>query len=578
MAQSDARPHPSRMKTTPIPVPRTRRVHEERILTSFQPGYAVPVYARGLLREDQATRIDLRLTFTQSETVELLVNAVNVRALAYLVPFSADGRFDGSMDQFNRSYMKQPMIDGGNSTPFINPNAYDATNGMPVLRKLGIHLRHLQPFNNAYVAAYNQIFNWRCKNRSADLDSSQRSEGAVNLAPAFWNHQAWAQVVPDFDQASIEGEVPLTFGNNRVSVTGIGIQQSTLQAAAAVGLKETGKTATTNGTGWMEGTVPPAAAGQTRIGIVQDPARAGWPAIYAELAESGATISLANIEMARKTQAFALLRKQYNGLEDDYIMDMLMNGLTVPDQDLMNPILLADRSTVMGMAKRYASDGASLTESVTNGGTFLDLRLRTPRIPTGGTIMVIVEVVPEQLFERQADPFVTIMDQDKWPEFMRDTLDSEKVDIVTNEEVDIAHSTPASTFGYTYLNEKWARSIPRVGGKFYRPNPDGAFDADRQRIWAVETLNPTLSRDFYLCGTVNLKPFVDQVADAYEVVIRGTSVIEGNTVFGRPLLEGSDDYNAILDEAPDNPQVPVPPAVLTGAESAAEAGVTATEE
>ena len=84
-------------------------------------------------------------------------------------------------------------------------------------------------------------------------------------------------------------------------------------------------------------------------------------------------------------------------------------------------------------------------------------------------------MVPDQDL-RQAGPLLMTLDQNFYPEFIRDTLDPEKVDVVTNEEVDVEHGTPVGTFGYTYLNGKWARSIPRVGGKFYRPDPDGGFE------------------------------------------------------------------------------------------------------
>lgn len=571
-----------RTKTTPISVPRTTRVLNHRVLTSFNAGYAVPVLAVPLLREDQATRIDLTLAFEMGETVEMLVNAVYARALAYLVPFSAFPRFNG-MDQFNRSYMKQPEIDGGAVQSFIATAAFADT--MAVFKKMGIHARTGQTVNIGYIEAYNEIFNFRARNRSPDL--TLRAGSDPTLAPAFWTHQLWANTVPDFDQASIEGEVPLTIVNPTLNVRGLGYLNSSVGTVPGsnVSVRETGQAAATT---FAKAHVvdPSAAAGadaKASLRVREDPAKVGWPQIQAELAENGITVSLANIEMARKTQAFAMLRKQYNGLEDDYIMDLLMNGITVPDQDLRQPILLADRSVTFGMAKRYATDSTDLTASVTNGGTFIDLRLRTPQIHTGGIVMVIVEVLPEQLFERQADIYLSTLDQANYPEYIRDTLDPEKVDIVSNQDVDVHHDTPNGTFGYTYMNAKWARSKARVGGKFYRPDPDGAFDEDRQRIWAVETANPTLSADFYLAGTVNKKPFVDTASDSFEVTLTGASVITGLTVFGRPLIEASDDYDWTMAQAPDDPTIDKPVTftapqakeAVTGPESAAEAGGTA---
>lgn len=164
--------------------------------------------------------------------------------------------------------------------------------------------------------------------------------------------------------------------------------------------------------------------------------------------------------------------------------------------------------------------------------------------------MIVCEVTPEQLFERQADPLLLISDTEKLPEFLRDTLDPEKVEVVQNQIIDIDHDTPTGTFGYAPLNWQWNSSAPGIGGKFYRAHVDDPFDEDRNRIWAVETKNPTLSEDFYLCTNMNLKPFVDQVSDPFEVWMRGVASVSGNTVFGNLLIEASDDYDQIMAEAP----------------------------
>ena len=158
----------------------------------------------------------------------------------------------------------------------------------------------------------------------------------------------------------------------------------------------------------------------------------------------------------------------------------------------------------------------NLTESVVNGGTIIEQRFSCPRVPMGGVIMMVVEVSPEQLFERQKDPYLHATTVDELPQFLRDTLDPEKVVVVKNEEIDLDHDTPNDTFGYAPPNHQWTRSIPQIGGKFYRPAVDAAFDEDRQRIWAVETQSPVLSQDFYLCTTMHQKPFVLTTGDNFE--------------------------------------------------------------
>lgn len=541
----------ARMKTTPVPVQKSVRRLDCRSLTSMPAGKVVPIYAFPLLREDRLSMSRFRLNFEMMETAELLMNPVNVSVRAYLVPNLAFDRFNG-IDQLNRSYMKQPETDGGVVTPFFQTMAFArATN--EIMTRLGLHAREGQLINTAYVEAYNQIWNYRVANRSPDI--AKRALSDVTLAKAFWLHTQFAHIVPDFDQATIDGEVPLNVTSQALRLTGLGIAGNNTSAPiAGAAVRETQHPGVNAGTvtypnSLKIGPTMNATDAQFYVRMASN-IPSSYPQVFAEMAEMGITVSLSNIELARKTQAFAALRRQYTGHTDDYIIDLLMSGVTVPEQAWRQPILLGQKDTIFGMAKRYASDSVDLTASVVNGGTFVDLAITTPTCPTGGVVMITAEVTPEQIFERQQDPYVFISDTEMLPEFLRDTLDPEKVEVVENQYIDVDHATPTATFGYAPLNHKWNHAGAHIGGKFYRPEVDAAFDEDRQRIWAVETANPTLSEDFYLCSNMHTKIFVVTDQDPFEAVLRGIAAIQGNTVFGALLLEASDDYAEILGEAP----------------------------
>lgn len=537
----------SRTKTTPIPVPRTRRRLDLRTLTSMPAGKMVPIAAWPLLREDRLSMSRVRLSFEMMETAELLVNAVNVRVLAYLVPNLAFPRFNG-IDQLNRSYAGIPDVDGGAVIPFFKTRVMEAHAVNKVLTSMGKHARPGTVINDAYVESYNLIWNLRAANRSPDI--VPRLLDNSSFAKAFWNHQTFAHIVPDFDQATIDGEVPLNIVNGSVTLAG---NSTTLGYDATRGevklFRDHTPATGTNIYNTASTTTLIASSTNTATQAIMRH-YLDLTKVVGELAEDGITVSLSNIELARKTQAFAALRKQYTGHDDDYIIDLLMNGVTVPEQAWRQPILLADQSTIFGMAKRYASDSTDLTASVVNGATFVDLAITTPVCPTGGVIMIVAEVTPEQLFERQQDPYLFVANPTTdLPEFLRDTLDPEKVEIVQNQYIDVDHATPTATFGYAPLNHKWNHIGPGIGGKFFRPTVDAPTDEDRQRIWAVETANPTLSEDFYLCTNMHTKPFVVTDQDPFEAVLRGVAQIEGNTVFGNLLIEASDDYETIMGEA-----------------------------
>lgn len=528
----------ARTQTQPINVPRTQRAHIMRGLTSLPAGQVVPLHVIPLMREDAMQRCNVRLTFEMAETVEILMNAVNVNVKAYLVSHLAMDRFSG-VDELNRSFSGVANQDGGQVTPYFNMGVGEAKGVNKIHEYMGKHVKAGAAYNTTYVEAYNLIWNFRAKNRSPGIQL--RSPLDVTLAKAFWQHEQFREIVPDFDQAIIDGEVPLNVINAQLAVKSLPNQGITVQHPASGAMVGQGLLRVKTDKNLELNATAPAAATGIRL------ADAG-SGIFAELQDNGITVSLSNIELARKTQAFAKLRTQFAGLPDEYIIDMLMDGLSVPEAAYKQPILLADRTTVFGMSKRYASDAENLTESVVNGMTFVDLSLRTPVIPHGGVIMITAEITPEQLFERQEDKFLSMSSPEQMPHYIRDTMDPEKVEVVQNKFVDVIHTDPTGTFGYAPLNHWLNHNIPGIGGKFFRPTANTSFDEERQRIWAVETVDPVLSQDFYICNNMHTKPFVVTNQDPFEVVVRGESVISGLTVFGNRLIETLGQYDEIMEE------------------------------
>lgn len=520
------------IKATPIQTDKSIRTEEVRAITSGDAGKSLPLAVFPVLREDRANG-KLRIKFEMGETAQTLLNAINVTVRVDFVPYLAFERFNG-LDQLNRSYSGIPETDGGAVVPFFETVTF--RRDAEFWNTLGMHFPEDSEVNSAPVEAYNALINFRRKARSTKLPL--RSKTDRTLARAFWKNSAFNNIVPDFDQAMIDGEVDLNLAAMRLPVKGLGIKGSD-SASTKTGVSETGETATRDYTGWQTND------SNMDFFIEQEAGNAGFPAIYAELAEKGITLSLSNIEMAKQTAAFAALRKRFAGHDDDYIIDLLMSGVRVPDAQMAQPILLDRKSTLIGYNRRYATDAANLDKSVTTGETYVDLRFRTPALNTGGVILVTAEIVPEQLFERQYDFWLGETNVAKYPEFTRDFLDPEKVDIVPNKFVDVEHSDPDGTFGYAPLNHHWNRNIPRVGGKFYRQLGD-PFVEDRQRIWSVETVDPALTEDFYLVNELPKTVFADQNVHSFEITTIGGVQFIGNTVFGKGLQEDTGDYEALM--------------------------------
>lgn len=520
------------ISTAPIATEKSVRGDEIRALTTGRAGKIIPVSYIPVLREDRVSRGRVRLKLDMAETIHPLMNSVNVTAYVHFIPFLAFERFNGSMDAYNRSYQGIGEPHNDTPIPFFTSVPFDKTR--EIWKTMGIHWKNGQPINNAPIEAYNALVNFRRKARSEKL--ALRSLTDTTLAEAFWKNSNLWHIVPDFDQAAMDGEVELQFATSDLPVRGIGRRIGTVTPETNVSVSENGKA-----------DVYPFAKGTNDANYVFETGASGTPHIFAELAASGVRLSLANIELAKQTAAFAKLREKYSGMDDDYIIDLLMEGIRVPDEALKQPILLDRKSTIFGYSERHAMDGASLDMSVTTGETSLDLSFRTPPMNVGGLIMITVEIVPEQLYERQKDMFLATQDPATLPNFMRDFLDPEKVSVVRNDFVDVEHGTPSGTFGYAPLNHEWKRSLTRIGGKYYRPNPD-TFVEDRQRFWAVEQLNPTLTSDFYLVNNLPHSVFLDTISDPFEILTLGQAEIVGNTVFGKVLEEDGGHYDAIMDQ------------------------------
>ena len=331
---------------SPIAVQKSVRSAKGRVLTSGDAGKILPLKYEWLHREDGVRSGKLRVNVEMIETSEMLMNGVGVTLYAHFVPMLAFDRFNGSMDELNRSYKKENGA-AGSVVPFFESNkAYNAgngsvttisgtnakyfdtgeqwTGGSPLFyQTMGIHTE-TSTFNTTVVEAYNAIVNHRRKARSKSLPL--RNAFDHTLADAFWINNGMQNIVPDYDQNLIDGQVTLaglTF-------------QAPIKAPKARG----------------DGNAIDASLNQTNSNTHMAPAMSGsdlidegdmylFEDIYAELTTGGnATMSLADIEQARKTAAFAKLRAKYDGIDDEHVIDLLMSGIRVPEEALKQPILL----------------------------------------------------------------------------------------------------------------------------------------------------------------------------------------------------------------------------------------------
>ncbi|WP_411196085.1 hypothetical protein [Rhizobium sp.] len=540
----------ARTNTTPIQIARSTRQINQIAATSMPAGKMVPVTAFPLLREDQLRNSMIHCKVDLMETAEIIKNGIKCRFMAYFVPFLAFDRFNGGMDEFNRSYMKQTIADGATVTPFFNTMTAGAVGSIPIHKYLGFHAAPTDVINTAYIEAYNLIWNFRARNRSETLyQAKKRLMTATTLAPAFWQHEQFKYVVPDWDDVAMEGSVDLSFTSAGIPVKGLGLQGAIQTAAPYTNIRESDGNTRNYANGWIiDGVSAAISPGEAYLVAERRGTGGNWPNIYADLAGSGVKISLANIELAKRTQWYANLKAQFEGLPDSWIIDLLMQGVSVPEQMWKQPILIADKTEIFGIEKRWATDGANLTDAVVNGAAMCDLDMVLPRTPTGGIVMIVAEILPEQLFERGRDPLLFTSDPATLPNAMKDDLDPQKVERMSKGEIETSHSDPNGLFGYRPLNWKWQQSNTRIGGKWFKSAPSNTFNEDRQHFWTVEVTDPAYNSDFMISETFNTLPFVVTNVDVGEVQIQGTAIIEGNTQFGTRLLENDNAYAEVISQ------------------------------
>lgn len=548
--------------TTPIPTQKSVRRDNWRGLTSMRAGVIQPIAFFPLLREDRI-RGRLAVQIRMEEALHTIINPIRVTVQAHLVSKIAFERFEGSMETLNRSYQNE-LMPGGAPAPawfLTDPNLAglaEDNKGHKIYDSLGLHYAKNSVANTDVLEAYWAMVNWR---RAEVSDALTKYPVTTNdLAPAFWNNNRFSHIKPSFDAAQMEGEVP-------VNIEGTG-QQGVVAGGSVI-----------------PGTTPGVATGvaltvkaNTQAGFSNKPLTVTDPdgteaVVLWEVPGAGASISLANFELARKTQAFAKLRERYQGLADQYLVDLLMQGINVPPEEFREPVLLGRAETVINQMERYATDGASLDQSVTNGVAQLSMRIATPAVNPGGIVIVTCEIVPEQLYERVTDMALAAGSVDDLPNYLRDYLDPQKVSIVPNYYPDIFNTDPAGVFGYAPLNHVWQRNYARVGGRYKRPKTDGTFIEDRARIWAVEKTPITLADDFYVCPQpFPHDVFADADADPFEVICVGEMEIIGNTVFGEMFEEDQDNYAKVLAEVDQGRITSVPVSTAAHADGTGTGG------
>jgi len=520
-------------------------------MTSGRAGVVVPVGYAPLLPGDSASGrvgIDINL----AEMPKPLLNGVFANVQAWFVPKTAYPQFAGR-DELLHAFTGQTIKALGLADR-APPPYFHVMTGAPVTvfansdfaKTLGIHIPAGASINCDLIDAFNLVYNFRLAAHTSRIPRRKYAvediTAATTLPPAFWPSSRFAHVVPDYERALVVGSLDLDVIAGRFPISGIAFSSAATRANAT-GTDSAG-TAVTYPLSFNSTDISP---------IFKAGSPASRPDIWAEMAGQSVNISLADIDKARTTQAFAKLRAAYAGNDttgfenDDTIIAHLMRGIAVPPDEFKRPWLLDSKRLAVGFAERPATDGANLDKSVTTGRASASLSINVPSQDVGGVIIFTVEVLPERIDERMSDEWLLATSVADLPNALRDVQRIEPVDLVTNRRIDAKHATPNGLYGYEAMNMKWRRDFTHLGGDFYQATPGAGWTENRSNIWQTEIVNPTFSATHYLAPQpFPHDPFSNQNGSAFEVVCRHSISIVGLTQIGDPIPENSDDYNITL--------------------------------
>lgn len=544
----------ARQSTAPVTFSRTTRRDTAVTMSSSRAGIVHPVTYFPLLAGDSASGkvgVDIRL----KEMPKPLLNGVVANVQAWFVPRTSHPQYPGRDEYMHaRTGAAIKSLGAADRTP---PAFFTTVNGANLataeasdfFKVIGIHIPTGSEINTDLLDAFSVIYNFRLAAHSSSLTrrayAAEDIDEATTLPPAFWPSSRLSAVVPDYESALVVGALDLDVAAGQLPVSGIGIRAAETLSVADQSIRETGGNTVVYDHTTRTGS-------NSYVSLKQDVSGSGYPLVFAEMAGQSMSITLAQIDKARTTQAFAKLRTAYAGNDatgfdnDDTIVAHLMQGLAVPSDQFKRPWLLDSKRVPINFAERFATDAANLDASVSLGRAQAVLSINVPQTDVEGVVMVTCEVLPERIDERMADEWLLMTDVNELPNALRDIQRPEPVDLVPNRRVDAKHTTPGGLYGYEPMNYKWNRDFTRLGGDFFQATPGGGFTENRSNIWQTEIVDPTLSETHYLAPPdFPHDVFSDTLGDAYEFVARHAVSIVGLTQIGDVLVENSDDYDAV---------------------------------
>jgi len=229
------------------------------------------------------------------------------------------------------------------------------------------------------IDAFNLIWNFRAAAHSSRLTrrqyASESIANATTLPQAFWPSGRFANVVPDYEAALVQGALDLDVLAGALPVEGLGVQNPTLSLAVNQTVRETGGADVVFASSRQMD-----AANKVFVEMAGN-----VPQVYAQLSGQTISVTLNDVDKARIRQAYAKLHAAYAGNDatgfdnEDTLVALLMQGIDPGAENFKRPWLLDSKRVPVGFAERFATDSANLDVSVVEGRAQARLNLNVPK-------------------------------------------------------------------------------------------------------------------------------------------------------------------------------------------------------
>lgn len=537
-----------RQMTTPVPFERSTRMNKRSLVTSGRAGKVYPLADIMLLPGDSASG-SITVEMQLAEMPKPLINQVFCNVQAWFVPWSVFPQFSG-VDEFNAALTGESIKALGQADRAapalfntVAAGSLDLTelSNSEFALALGKHFPDKDVNTNA-IDAFWQVYNFRLAAHSERLPlakyASEDLTEALALPRAFWPSTRITRMVPDYDADLLVGAMDLDVTAGQMPVSGISrVGGNVANANANI----------TPGAGFVN-----IYRDGGSNGLTFDINSGGISSIFAEMSGQTIVSSLADLDRARDTKSFARMYDAMRGANtsgfnnEDTLMALMMQGLSVPQEQFKRSWMLSSTRVPFLMNERHATDGASLSDSVSVGGVRVSLPINVPMNMSGGYIIVTGEILPERVDERAGDVAWHATGRDDLPNALRDVQRLEPVDAVPNWRIDTKHTTPDVQYAWEGMNDKWNSDVVAMGGDFYSPTAGAVNTASRQALWIPQLVDPAFTSSHYLApASFPHNVFSVTAGDAYEAAVTHNVSIVGLTQIGDVLQEDNNAFDYV---------------------------------